>query len=223
MSGQDVIFDVADKESKLATGYLALPAQPNAPGVIVLHAWWGLNPFFKSLCDQLASEGFVAFAPDLNEGKVAQTIDEAKQIMSESDFERKHAIAASLVDFMRDRPEVRKSTLSVIGFSMGAAWSLVLASKHPEDIRKVVLFYGVDSVDFAKIKAEVLGHFSDVDEWEPLDGIRKMEEDMRIAGLTPNLHIYPGMNHWFFEEDRPEFDSQAAEVAWKRTLEFLRK
>jgi len=223
MSGQDVIFDVADKAGKLATGYLALPAQPNAPGVIVLHAWWGLNPFFKSLCDRLASEGFVAFAPDLNEGKVTQTIDEAKQIMSESDFERKHSIAASLVDFMSDRPEVRKDALSVIGFSMGAAWSLVLASEHPEDIRKVVLFYGVDSVDFAKIKAEVLGHFSDVDEWEPLDGIRKMEEDMRTAGLTPNLHIYPGMNHWFFEEDRPEFDSQAAELAWKRTLEFLRK
>ena len=46
----------------------------------------------------------MAFAPDLNEGKVAQTIDEAKQIMSELDFERKHAIAAALVDFMRERP-----------------------------------------------------------------------------------------------------------------------
>ena len=66
---------------------------------------------------------------------------------------------------------------------MGAAWSLVLASEIPEDIGKVVLFYGVGEGDFAKIKAEILGHFSDTDEWEPLDGIRAMEEDMRTAGL----------------------------------------
>src|SRR5829696_8287906 len=143
MSGQDVIFDVADKAGKLATGYLALPARPNAPGVIVLHAWWGLNPFFKSLCDRLASEGFVAFAPDLNEGKVAHTVDEAKQIMSESDFERKQAIVAAAPDFLRSRSEVRKDAFSLIGFSMGAAWSVALASERPEVIRKMVLFYGI--------------------------------------------------------------------------------
>ncbi len=103
-----------------------------APGVIVLHAWWGLNQFFKDLCDRLAAEGFVAFAPDLNEGRVATTIDEAKQIMSELNFERKQAIADVMVDFLRAQPEVRKGPLSLIGFSMGAAWSLVLADEFPE-------------------------------------------------------------------------------------------
>ncbi len=220
MSGQDVTFDTDDKP---ANGYLALPSQTNAPGVIVLHAWWGLNPFFKSLCDRLAEEGFVAFAPDLNEGKVALTIDEAKQIMSESSSERKQAIAAALVGFMRGRPEVQKGPLSLIGFSMGAAWSLVLASEHPEDIRKVVLFYGTEGVDFTQVKADIIGHYSDVDEWEPIDGIRTMETDMRTAGLNTNFYIYPNLQHWFFEDDRSEFDPQAAEVAWKRTLEFLRK
>lgn len=223
MSGQDITFDVADKAGKPAKGYLALPSQSDAPGVIVLHAWWGLNTFFKSLCDRLAEEGFVAFAPDLNDGKVALTVDEAKQIMSETEFEQKQAIVTALVDFMRSRPEVQEGPLSLIGFSMGAAWSLVLASEHPQDIRKVVLFYGVDSVDFTQVKAEILGHYSDVDEWEPIDGIRAMEADMRSAGLSTNFHIYPNLSHWFFEDDRPEFDPQAAEVAWKRTLEFLRK
>ena len=80
MSGQDITFDV---EGKPANGYLASPDQSGAPGVIVLHAWWGLNEFFRNLCDRLANEGFVAFAPDLNEGRVAKTVDDAKQIMSE--------------------------------------------------------------------------------------------------------------------------------------------
>ena len=220
MSGQEISFDVNGQPAK---GYLALPSQAEAPGVIVMHAWWGLNQFFKSLCDRLAAEGFVAFAPDLNEGRVAVTVDEAKQVMSELSFERKQAIADVMVDTLRARPEVGKDPLSLIGFSMGAAWSLVLVSERPDDFGKVVLFYGVGESDFTKIKADILGHFSDSDEWEPLDGIRAMEEDLHTAGLNPTFHIYPQMSHWFFEEDRPEFDPQAAEVAWKRTLEFLRK
>jgi carboxymethylenebutenolidase len=220
MSGQDVSFDVNGEKAK---GYLATPSQPNGPGVIVLHAWWGLNQFFKDLCDRLAAEGFVAFAPDLNEGRVATTIDEAKQIMSELNFERKKAIADVMVDTLRAQPEIRKGPLSLIGFSMGAVWSLALADEFPNDIGKVVLFYGVGETDFTRVKADILGHFSDSDEWEPLDGIRAMEEDMHSAGLEPVFHIYPMVQHWFFEQDRPEFDLQAAEVAWKRTLEFLRK
>ena len=223
MNGQDITFEVANQAGKPAKGYLALPSEPDGPGVIVLHAWWGLNAFFKGLCNRLASDGFVAFAPDLNDGKVAMTVEEAKQLMSESNHERKHAIVAALVDFMGSRPEVQKGPLSLVGFSMGAAWSLVLAGERAQDIRKVVLFYGTQNDDFTKIKAEVLGHYSDSDEWEPIDDVRAMEADMQKAGLNTNFHVYPNLNHWFFEDDRPEFDSEAAEVAWKRTLEFLRK
>src|ERR1051325_1192229 len=215
MSGQDIKFDV---DSESANSYLALPSEPNAPGVIVLHAWWGLNSFFKSLCDRLAAEGFAAFAPDLNEGKIAKTVDEAKQLLSETKPERKQAIVIALPDYLHGRPEVRDEALSVIGFSMGAAWSLVLASQRPADIRKVVLFYGVESAEFSKIRAEIIGHYSDADEWEPLDGVRAMESDMRAAESNPTFYIYPNAKHWFFEEDRPEYDPKAADLAWRRTL-----
>jgi carboxymethylenebutenolidase len=219
MSGQDVAFN---PNGKPARGYLALPAEANAPGVIVLHAWWGLNPFFRSLCDRLASEGFVAFAPDLNDGRIAQTVDEAQQIMSESDFERRRAIVAATPEFLQSWPEVRKEAFGLIGFSMGASWSLALSSERPDTIRKVVIFYGTEGSDFSRIKADVLGHFSDVDEWEPMDGVRAMETDMRTAGIDPLFYTYPGTSHWFFEQDRPEYDPDAAELAWTRTLEFLR-
>ena len=92
MSGQDIKFHV---NSQPSAAYLAVPLQPDAPGVIVLHAWWGLNPFFKGLCDQLASEGFVAFAPDLNNGKVARTVDEAEKLLSEVGSEQKQAIVGA--------------------------------------------------------------------------------------------------------------------------------
>ncbi len=220
MSGQDVTFDV---NGQPADGYLATPAQSHAPGVLVLHAWWGLNPFFANLCEKLATEGFAAFAPDLNAGKIAETIDEAKQLMSALDDERKQAVATASIDFLRSRPEVRKEPLSLVGFSMGAAWALELASAFPEEIGKVVLFYGVNTPDFSKIKAEILGHFSDVDEFEPLDGIQAMEKDMRAAGINPAFHIYPGKSHWFFENDRPEYDPEAAQLAWTRTLQFLKE
>jgi carboxymethylenebutenolidase len=216
----DIEFDVNGKPAK---GYLALPEKSNAPGVIVLHAWWGLNPIFKKLCDRLASEGFVAFAPDLNEGKVAQTIDEAKEIMSSLDGQRKYTVAMAAVDFLRGRPEVRKGPFSLIGFSMGGAWSLVLAGERPDDVHKTVLFYGASEGEYTKFKTEIMGHFSDADEWEDIDYVRSMETDMRSAGVKTNFHIYPQLPHWFFEDDRPEYDPQAAELAWQRTLEFLRK
>lgn len=220
MSGQDLTFDV---DGKPVNAYLAVPAQPNAPGVIVLHAWWGLNPFFKTLCDRLAAEGFATLAPDLNEGRLGKTPDQAKQIMDELPFERKQSIVAALVDFMRSRPDVQKEPLALIGFSMGADWSLKLASFYPEDIGKVVLFYGAGEADFTKVKAAILGHYSDTDEWEDINWVRAMEADMRAAGLNPLLHIYEQLPHWFFEEDRPEFRPEAAAIAWQRTLEFLRQ
>ena len=220
MSGKEIAFDVNGQST---AGYLAMPEQVNAPGVIVLHAWWGLNTVFKKLCDRLAAEGFVAFAPDLNNGKVAKTIEEAKQLMSERNLEQQQAIVTAAPDFLRGRPGVQKEALAVIGFSMGAAWSLVLASERPQDIRKVVLFYGAyNGMDFTRMQADILGHYADNDEWEPLDDTRAMETDMRSAGLKPTFHIYPNTLHWFFEENRPEYDPQAAKLAWTRTLAFLR-
>lgn len=219
MSGKDITFEVHGQST---AGYLALPAEPDASGVIVLHPWWGLNATIKQFCDRLAAEGFAAFAPDLMDRNVAKTIGEAEQLLSEVSSEHKHAVVTAAPAFLRGRPEVREEAFSLIGFSMGAAWSLVLASEQPDEIRKMVLFYGASEADFSKIQAHVLGHYADMDEYEPLEGIRAMEADMRTAGLKPTFHIYPNTKHWFFEEDRPEYDPQAAALAWTRTLEFLR-
>jgi carboxymethylenebutenolidase len=72
------------------------------------------------------------------------------------------------------------------------------------------------------MKAKVLGHFAEVDEWEPLDGITAVEKEMKAANINTTFHIYPKVGHWFVETDRPEYDPAVAQLAWGRTVEFLK-
>ena len=202
-----------------ANAYLASP-QDGGPGVLVLHAWWGLKPFFKQVCDQLAAQGFTALAPDLYQGRIAATIDEAKALMKQSDSELMGDIVKAakdhLVSLRADKP------IAVVGFSMGASWSLVVAANEP-DVAAAVIFYGSGGVDFSNIKAKILGHYAEVDEWEPSDEVKAMETEMKAADLEVTFHTYPKVGHWFVENDRPEYDSASAILAWSRTFEFLRK
>ena len=203
---------------KTANAYLATP-QNGGPGVLVLHAWWGLKPFFKHICDQLAEQGFTAFAPDLYQGRVAKTIDEAKEFMEQNDFEFMSEIVKAANAHLT---YLCAGKIGAIGFSMGSGWALAVAERNP-DVSAAVLFYGAGEADFSKVKAKVLGHFAEVDEWEPLEYVQGMEAGMKSAGLDVTLHLYPKVAHWFVEEDRPEYDSASAQLAWSRTYEFLRK
>lgn len=208
-------------DGKPASGYLAAPVD-GGPGVIVLHAWWGLNTFFKELCKRLAAQGFTALAPDLNQGKVAETIEAAQEIMSGRDFEFTRAVVAQSVEILRHLPGVQKGRLGAVGFSMGASWALVLASHAPEEITALVLFYGAEGVDFSRMRAACQGHFAEDDDWTPVDEARKLEEYMHAAGLAPEFYIYPETGHWFFEEDRMEaYNAAAARLAWERMIAFL--
>jgi carboxymethylenebutenolidase len=206
-----------------AAGYLAIPQVGQGPGVLVLHAWWGLNDFFKSLCDRLAQAGFVAFAPDLYQGRTAQTVDEAKQLMEDHfDFATMRTIALAAADWLSERSEVQSRGLGAIGFSMGASWAILLSGAVPETITAAVIFYGAQTIDFTTTHAAYLGHFAEVDEWEPLDGVRQMEVDMQAAGREVTLHFYTDVGHWFFESNRPDaYDPEAAQLAWERTVDFL--
>jgi carboxymethylenebutenolidase len=203
---------------KIANAYLASPAN-GGPGVLVLHAWWGLKPFFKQVCDQLAAQGFTALAPDLYQGRIAATIDEAKALMEQRDSK----LMGSIVKAAKDHLAALHAgqPIAVLGFSMGAAWSLEVAENNP-DVSAAVLFYGAGEADFSKVKAKIFGHYAEVDEWEPLEYVRAMEADMKTAGLDVTLYIYPKVGHWFVEEDRPEYDSASALLAWSRTYEFLK-
>jgi carboxymethylenebutenolidase len=203
-------------------GYLAAPATAG-PAVLVLHAWWGLTPFFKQLCDRLAKEGFLTLAPDLYADKTASTIDEAKALMEQRDDEYMQRTAVAAVQTLRQHPLNSAGALGAVGFSMGADWAIQLATRMPEDIRAAVLFYGVGEGDFSQCRTRFQGHFAVGDEWEDEKWVRYTEEKMTSAGLHPEFFWYDGAGHWFFEDNNPHYNAEAAALAWQRTLKFLRE
>jgi carboxymethylenebutenolidase len=209
-------------ENGNATGYLALPTSGTGPGVLVLHAWWGLNDVFKQLCDQLAAAGFVAFAPDLYGGAIAETIDEAEGLLQASDPARIGSIAFGALAYLRQLPQVRTAAIGEIGFSMGAYWALLLSTLAPESIAAVVTFYGGGEGDFSRARAAYLGHYAENDPWEPDEAVRELQVAIEDAGRSVTFYTYPGAGHWFFESNRPDaYQAEAAALAWDRTVAFL--
>ncbi len=206
--------------------YIAVPKSGKGPGVLVLHAWWGLNDVFRGVCDRLAQAGFVALAPDMFSGKVVQTVEEAEQLVSHLDWTKDiPPRILPAVDELRDHPAV-SAGMGVVGFSFGAFWALWLAEHQPEVLRAVTLFYGTNggSGDFRQSHAAFLGHFAENDPNEPTEVVQAMEKKLKEDNCPTTFFTYPGAGHWFFEPDRPDaYNPAAAQLAWDRTIAFLRE
>lgn len=219
ISTRTLIFKGGGKDFQC---YLAEPLSGGGPGILLLHAWWGLKPFFKQVCDRLAENGFIVLAPDLRDGHIARTVEEAQQMMEGSDTRQVEAAVTVARDYLLHYPSRLRRRIGIIGYSMGAAWALYLAAQDPQEVAATVMYYGVGEASYGKLKSRVLGHFSEVDEWEPYEQVKGIEQIMKAAGVDVRFHTYPGVAHWFVEEDRPEYNAAAAKLAWDRTLEFLK-
>lgn len=202
------------------TGYLAAPKTARG-SIVVLHAWWGLNPLFKAFCDRLASEGFVALAPDLYHGKVASTIDEAKRLESKMKHEVAEKEILGALDYLSSNTAAKGQGLGIVGFSLGGFLALGIVDKRPSDLAAIVVFYATHKGNFTKTQAAFQGHFAEDDPYAAVEEVRELEEIIRRAKREIAFYTYPGTKHWFFEGDRPEFDAKAARLAWERTVQFL--
>jgi len=209
-------------------GYLATPASGAGPGVIVIQEWWGLVPHIKSVVDRFAAEGFVALAPDLFHGAQASTAepDEAGKLMMALNLANAAKDLSGAVDFVAARAS--GGGIGVVGFCMGGGLTLMLASQRPDRVKAAVPFYGAipwDGVqpDLSAIRAAVQGHYAGEDDWASPEVARQLEKDLRAAGTEAEIFIYPGAQHAFFNDDRPEvYNPAAARQAWERTVAFLR-
>lgn len=212
------------RRTHAGTAYVVAPESGTGPGVLVLHAWWGLTPFFKAVADRLADAGFVALAPDLFAGRTAQTPESAEALLAEADATTMVRLVESSLSVLRGLPATPDAPVGVLGFSMGGSLGLRAATRRPDDVGAVSVFYGITDVDFAPLRAAVQGHFAEFDEFDSDDDVVEMEAHMRLVGLFPEVHRYPGTAHWFFESDREvAYSPEAAEMAWERTVGFLHR
>lgn len=212
-------------ENRAEPALVALPPGGRGPGVVLLHAWWGLNDFFTALAARLAAEGFVVAAPDLyGDGQSVATIEAAKARVATLDGQGAFDRASEAIAFLRRHEAVQGDRMALVGFSMGGSWALDLASAWPDAVAAVVLFYGSGEADYSQARAAYLGHFAENDPWEEDAWVRQMETAIRAAGHEVTFYRYPDTGHWFFEADRPDaYHAEAARHAWERTIAFLRE
>jgi len=207
------------------SGYLAIPESGNGPGVVVIQEWWGLVDHIKDVCDRFATEGFVALAPDLFHGKVAKSPDEAGKLMMAMRIDEAEKDLRGAIQYLLDHDATTGDKVGTVGFCMGGALSLYAATKNPQVGACVVFYGGHPNVkpDLPNLQAPVLGIFAERDGFVTPAVVRELERKLKELGKSVEVHIYPGTDHAFFNDTRPEvYNADAAADAWRRTIEFLR-
>jgi carboxymethylenebutenolidase len=237
MTGRMIEFDGVGTPTP---GYLATPdaardiVGARRPGVVVLHAWWGLTEPFREVCDRLAAAGFVALAPDLYRGRSTASVEEAQALAAALNREEERVrgdIAGAVRCLRQQQPGQREATnladrrgaLGVVGFSLGGAYALDMSVQLTEEIAAVVTFYATyTGPDYRRAQAAYLCHFAENDPFEPAASVAEMQQALWEAGRPATFYTYPGTTHWFFEANRADaFNPAATALAWERTLAFL--
>jgi carboxymethylenebutenolidase len=210
-----------------AYGYFALPASGSGPGVIVIQEWWGLTTHIAQIADRLASEGFVALAPDLYGGATTHDAAEATQLMQQLPIDRAARDLRGAVDYLLSRDEVAGEKVGVVGFCMGGAFVLQLAVQEGDKIAAAVAFYPVGYMpdDYEALQAAVLIQIADGDQFNPATLADELSQKISAgSGRTPEIAHYPA-GHAFLNDENllGTFDEEQAAIAWDRTVAFLRE
>jgi len=207
-----------------ASGYLSTPAAGRGPGVLVIQEWWGLVRQIKSVCDRLAAEGFTALAPDMYHGKSADEPDAAGKLFMALNIAQAEKDLRGAAKALAGYSSTAK--LGAVGFCMGGQLALFAATLNPS-IGATVNFYGIHpnvKPDYAKLAGPVLGLYAETDSFVTPQVAREVDKAIKSAGKPSEIHIYPGVNHAFFNEERPDaYNKVAADDAWRRTLTFFRQ
>lgn len=210
-----------------AHGYLAMPDSGSGPGVLVIQEWWGLVEHIADVANRLAREGFVALAPDLYGGTTTHDSSEASKLMQDLPVERATRDLAGAVDYLLSHDSVTSSTVGAVGFCMGGGFVLVLAAQQGDKVGAAVPFYGVppsDTPDFSRLSAPVLGHYGEQDTGIPTEKVHELASTIKQqSGQQPRIHFYPA-GHAFLNDENPigTYAPEQADLAWSRTVDFLR-
>jgi len=208
-------------DGKTGEGYLAKAGKANAPGVVVIQEWWGLQDQIKGICDRFALAGYDALAPDLFNGTVIPYHDSeaaGREMNSLNFVEATDQLVRGAAQFLlRSSPKV-----AVAGFCMGGAMAVLGACRVPE-FSAAITFYGLPPETVAKpvdVKVPVQGHFSNSDDYVTPEKVDEFEKGMKEAGKSIEVYRYDA-SHAFMNEQRSVHDRTCAELAWGRIRAFL--
>lgn len=216
-------------DGKSSSAYLVEPVDAkNAPGIVVIQEWWGLDDEIKNVANRLADAGYRALVPDLYRGKLALEANEAEHLMNDLNFA--DAASQDIRGAVQYLKQTGSNKVAVTGFCMGGALTVLSAGLVPESDGTVV-WYGYppfDYVDAAAIKKPMLAHWALHDEFFSIAGVDQLEEKLKAAGVSYDFQRYDA-KHAFAN---PKSDSRglpplqynpaAAQLAWERTMTFLK-
>ena len=213
---------------RTAQGYLAVPTSGSGPGVVVIQEWWGLNDQLREVCDAWAADGFVALAPDLYRGVITKEPDEAGKLMMSLNIEQAANDMVGAVDRLATHDAVSSDGVAVVGYCMGGALALWLATLRPSRVRAVAPYYGVigwpaTQPDWSRLAGPVQGHYAENDDSASPAAVAALADALRALGKQVEMFTYPGTEHAFTNDHRPEvFNAEATALAFDRTKAFLR-
>lgn len=218
--GQIITFKRPDGND--CNGFLASPAVGDqAPGVVVIQEWWGLNDQIKGVADRLAALGYRALVPDLYKGKVTLDVAEAKHMMTNLNFGD-----AATQDVRGATQHLKQSSakVGVVGFCMGGALT-VLAAMYVKEANACSSWYGFppeQAGDVKTITTPLQLHFAEHDQSFSPEAARALEAKLK-EGKVPFESYWYNAGHAFFNEEGPNYSAECAKLAWDRSVAFFAK
>jgi len=217
-------------DGQLLKGYLAEPSnKTNAPGIVVIQEWWGLDDEVKVVADRFAQAGYRALVPDLYRGKLALAANEAEHLMGELNFG--DAAGQDIRGAVQYLKATGSTKVAVTGFCMGGALTVLAACNVPE-LDGSIVWYGnppLEYVNAENITKPMLGHWALHDEFFPISGVDQLEGKLKQAGVNYEFHRYD-TKHAFANPKSDsrgleplKYNAQSAQLAWDRTIDFLQK
>lgn len=210
-----------------AQGYQALPASGSGPGVVVIQEWWGLVPHVESLVDRFAAAGYVALAPDLYHGMKTREPDEANKLMMGLAMDVAAQDIAGAARYLDQFEATNGVGIGVVGFCMGGSLALWSATLSPDVVAAVGFYPALPWERMSPSWPSYAGkaamiHCSEGDGTSAAPGIQQAVAAIETAGGTVEVFDYPGTEHAFFNDERPEvYAPEASALAWERTLALL--
>jgi carboxymethylenebutenolidase len=210
-----------------AEGYLARPASGSGPGILVMQEWWGIVPHIKQVCDRFAAEGFVALAPDLYHGDIAEhdEMDKAAQLMTALPPERAAKDMSGAIDWLLANGS--GDHVGVVGFCMGGMLTFLIAANRPDAVKAAVPFYGFPQgdgePDWSQLTAVVRGHMAEQDDFFGPEAARELEARLQGMGKDVTLTVHSGTGHAFMGPHNRlgTLDEAKAAEIWPQVVAFL--